>query len=121
MSVQHLVAHAAKQRHIVGAGDEGGDLDQIADIHAGILQHGGDVLETALHLRRAVTGRERAAARADALATALEVMGPEEGYAAALAHGWAVLLVGRDEDGTLYDRETPAVTQRAEWAEAGKR
>jgi thiamine biosynthesis lipoprotein len=48
--------------------------------------------------------------RADAIATALEVLGPDEGFAMALAQDWAALLVGRREDGTLYERETPAFT-----------
>ena len=46
--------------------------------------------------------------RADALATALEVLGPEEGFARAVEHGWAALLVERRPDGTLRERETPA-------------
>ena len=51
--------------------------------------------------------------QADAIATALAVMGPEEGYALAVERGWAALLVGRHQDGTLYDRETPAFTELA--------
>jgi thiamine biosynthesis lipoprotein len=46
--------------------------------------------------------------RADALATALEVLGPEDGFTHAARHGWAALLIGRQPDGTLYERETPA-------------
>ena len=48
--------------------------------------------------------------RADALATALEVLGPEDGFALAAEHDWAALLVGRQPDGELYERETPAFT-----------
>lgn len=48
--------------------------------------------------------------RADALATALEVLGPEDGFALAADNGWAALLIGRQPDGTLYERETPAFT-----------
>ena len=55
---------------------------------------------------------------ADAIATALEVLGPEDGYALAVEHGWAALLVGRREDGTLYDRETPAFGKLA-WPDGG--
>ena len=46
--------------------------------------------------------------RADALATALEVLGPDQGFALAVEQGWAALLIGRRADGTLYERETPA-------------
>ena len=48
--------------------------------------------------------------RADALATALEVLGPEDGFALAASNGWAALLIGRQPDGTLYELETPAFT-----------
>ena len=51
--------------------------------------------------------------RADGLATALEVLGPEEGFALAAANGWAALLIGRRPDGMLYERETPAFTALA--------
>ncbi len=46
--------------------------------------------------------------RADALATALEVLGPEEGFALAVEQGWAALLIARRADGALDERETPA-------------
>ena len=46
--------------------------------------------------------------RADALATALEVLGPDDGFALAAEHGWAALLIGRRPDGALYERETAA-------------
>ena len=51
--------------------------------------------------------------RADALATALEVLGPDEGFALAAANGWAALLIVRQPDGTLQERETPAFTALA--------
>lgn len=46
--------------------------------------------------------------RADAIATALEVLGPDEGFTLAVEQGWAALLIGRGEGGALYERETPA-------------
>ena len=45
---------------------------------------------------------------ADALATALAVLGPDEGYRLADAKGWAALLVVREEDGRFTERATPA-------------
>lgn len=48
--------------------------------------------------------------RADAVATALSVLGPDEGFELAVERGWAALLIGRKDDGTLYERETPAFT-----------
>ena len=50
--------------------------------------------------------------RADALATALEVMGPNEAYALASERGWAALLIIRDEGGTYRERSTPAFSAR---------
>ena len=46
--------------------------------------------------------------RADAIATALGVLGPDAGYELAAAQGWAALLIVRRGDGTLHERETPA-------------
>ena len=37
--------------------------------------------------------------QADAMATALEVLGPDEGFALAVEHNWAALLIGRRADG----------------------
>ncbi len=48
--------------------------------------------------------------RADAIATALGVLGPDAGYELAVAQGWAALLIVRHDDGTLRERETPAFT-----------
>ncbi len=45
--------------------------------------------------------------RADALATALEVLGPAEGLALAQEQGWAVYLITREADGTLTEQTTP--------------
>ncbi len=48
--------------------------------------------------------------RADALATALLVMGPEEGMAFAIREGIAVLMLLRTEEG-IVERQTPAFEQ----------
>ena len=48
--------------------------------------------------------------RADALATALLVMGPEEGMAFAIREGIAVLMLLRTKDG-IEERQTPAFEQ----------
>ncbi len=45
---------------------------------------------------------------ADGLATALEVLGPDEGYALAVEQGWAALFLIRDETGAVSERATPA-------------
>lgn len=60
------------------------------------------------HHLRSVSVLAGRCARADALATALEVLGPDDGYALALERGWAALFVVEGEDGTLRDRSTPA-------------
>ena len=45
---------------------------------------------------------------ADARSTALNVLGPDEGYALSVAQGWAALFVTDDGSGGLVERETPA-------------
>ncbi len=45
---------------------------------------------------------------ADGLATALEVLGPDDGYALAVERGWAALFLSRGEDGAIGERATPA-------------
>ena len=47
---------------------------------------------------------------ADARSTALNVLGPEDGYALAVEQGWAALFVTDDGTGRLVERETPAFT-----------
>ena len=45
---------------------------------------------------------------ADGLATALEVLGPDEGYALAVERGWAALFLVRDDSGAISELMTPA-------------
>ncbi len=45
---------------------------------------------------------------ADGLATALEVLGPDDGYPLAVERGWAALFLVRGEDGAIAERATPA-------------
>ena len=47
---------------------------------------------------------------ADARSTALNVLGPEDGYALAVEQGWAALFVTDDGTGRFVERETPAFT-----------
>ncbi len=60
------------------------------------------------HRLRSVSVLADRCVRADGLATALEVLGPDDGYALAVEQGWAALFVVEDEDGRLRDRLTPA-------------
>lgn len=46
--------------------------------------------------------------RADAIATALMVLGPDDGYALAVEEDWPALFLLRLADGTLEERATPA-------------
>ena len=46
--------------------------------------------------------------RADALATALMVLGPDDGYALAAEQDWPALFIVRGPDGGLEERATPA-------------
>lgn len=60
------------------------------------------------HALASVTVIDDAAARADALATALNVLGPRAGYDLAVKKGLAVYLIVRKEDGGFTTRSTPA-------------
>ena len=69
------------------------------------------------HALAAVSVIDESCARADALATALEVLGPDEGYALASERGWAALFLVRDDAGGFTERETPAFTTLMETSE----
>ena len=58
---------------------------------------------------------------ADARSTALNVLGPEAGYALAVEQGWAALFVEDDGAGRLVERETPAFTAAVRWAGSRER
>ncbi len=45
---------------------------------------------------------------ADGLATALEVLGPDDGYALAVEREWAALFLVRGDDGAITEHATPA-------------
>ena len=62
------------------------------------------------HALRSVSVIARRCSLADARSTALNVLGPDEGYALATAQGWAALFVTDDGTGRLVERETPAFT-----------
>ena len=49
--------------------------------------------------------------RADAIATALMVLGPDDGYALAVEQDWPAFFIVRRPDGTLEERATPAWAQ----------
>jgi thiamine biosynthesis lipoprotein len=60
------------------------------------------------HRLASVTVIDELAVRADALSTALMVLGPEEGLAFARQHDLAAAFIIRDEDGGNFVRETTA-------------
>ena len=60
------------------------------------------------HALRSVTVIAPRCSLADARSTALNVLGPEAGYALAVEQGWAALFVTDDGTGRLVERETPA-------------
>lgn len=45
---------------------------------------------------------------ADGLATALEVLGPDDGFALAVERSWAALFLVRGDDGAIMEHATPA-------------
>ena len=60
------------------------------------------------HRLASVSVIDATCARADALATALGVMGPDEAFALASRRDWAALLIVRETDGTYRELATPA-------------
>ena len=62
------------------------------------------------HRLRSVSVIAERCSPADARSTALNVLGPEAGYALAVEQGWAALFVTDDGSGRLVERETPAFT-----------
>ncbi len=56
---------------------------------------------------------------ADGLATALEVLGPDDGYALAVERGWAALFLSRGADGVIAERATPAFSALVEASPPG--
>ena len=62
------------------------------------------------HRRRSVSVIAERCSLADARSTALNVLGPDDGYALAVAQGWAALFVVDDGTGRFVERETPAFT-----------
>ena len=60
------------------------------------------------HRLRSVSVIAERCMHADARSTALNVLGPEDGYALAVEQGWAALFVTDDGTGRLVERETPA-------------
>ena len=60
------------------------------------------------HALRSVSVIAARCSLADARSTALNVLGPEAGYALAVEQGWAALFVTDDGAGRLVERETPA-------------
>lgn len=64
----------------------------------------------ASHGLRSVSVIAERCSLADALSTALAVLGPDDGHALAVERGWAVLFVTEDGTGRLVERETPAFT-----------
>lgn len=65
------------------------------------------------HRLASVSVMEKLCARADALATALNVLGPDEGYALALKQDLAALFLIREENGVFRERATPAFERLA--------
>lgn len=62
------------------------------------------------HGLRAVSVIAERCSLADARSTALNVLGPDDGYTLAVAQGWAALFVTDDGTGGFIERETPAFT-----------
>jgi len=69
------------------------------------------------HRLASVSVVEELAVRADGLATALMVLGPDEGYSLAVDHGLAALFLIHDEGGGFRERASPAFQRLLRLAE----
>jgi len=70
------------------------------------------------HSLASVTVLRPTAVEADGLATALSVLGPDEGFALAESQGWAALFIQRADDG-FRQKETSAFTSATKAPESG--
>ena len=87
-----------------------GDYRNVREVDGRLLSHTIDPRtgRPVEHRLASVTVVAESGLVADGLATALNVLGPDEGYALAAAEGWAVLFLVRGEGDTITERATPA-------------
>jgi len=87
-----------------------GDYRNVREVDGRLLSHTIDPRtgEPVAHQLASVSVVADLCIDADGLATALEVLGPEEGYALAVERGWPALFLIRDVAGTITELATPA-------------
>jgi len=87
-----------------------GDYRNVREVDGRLLSHTIDPRtgEPVAHQLASVSVVADLCIDADGLATALEVLGPEEGYALAVERGWPALFLIRDVAGTIAELATPA-------------
>jgi thiamine biosynthesis lipoprotein len=87
-----------------------GDYRNFYDLEGARVSHTIDPRtgRTVTHGLRSVSVIAGRCMHADARSTALNVLGPDEGYALAVEKGWAALFVTDEGSGRLVERETPA-------------
>ena len=98
-----------------------GDYRNFYDLHGVRVSHTLDPRtgRPVTHGLRSVSVIAERCSLADARSTALNVLGPEEGYALALEQSWAALFLTDDGAGRLVERETPAFTAAMRGRSAG--
>ena len=100
-----------------------GDYRNLREVEGRLLSHTIDPRtgRPVAHRLASVTVIADLCVVADGLATALEVLGPDDGYALAVERGWAALFLVRDDTGAISERATPAFEAVLQAAAPGPR
>ena len=87
-----------------------GDYRNVREVDGRLLSHTIDPRtgRPVAHQLAAVSVVAELCVVADGLATALAVLGPDDGYALAVERGWAALFLVQDDTGAIIERATPA-------------
>ena len=87
-----------------------GDYRNVREVDGRLLSHTIDPRTgwPVVHQLASVSVVAELCVLADGLATGLQVLGPDHGYALAVERGWAALFLVRDDTGAITERATPA-------------
>ena len=112
IAIERPVMEGGVQRVVLLSGHAiatSGDYRNVREVDGRLLSHTIDPRtgRPVAHQLASVSVIAELCVVADGLATALEVLGPEEGYALAVERGWAALFLIRDDTGAISERATP--------------
>ena len=113
IAIERPVPEGGVQRVVLLSGHAmatSGDYRNVREVDGRLLSHVIDPRtgRPVVHQLASVSVVEELCVVADGLATALQVLGPDDGYALAVERGWAALFLVRDDTGAISERATPA-------------